>query len=138
MAFQISCSISGWFVYCLLNYQMLLLCPIVGFVCSTGRRRCSVKKVVLKNFSKFTGKHLHQSLFFNKVAGLALGLKETLAQVFSCVYCEILRIPFWRTSANDGFCTVFFTISNKLILRAFFLSSMADTRYSVIQISSLV
>ena len=32
--------------------------------------RCSVKKSVLKNFAKFTGKHLHQSLFFNKVAGL--------------------------------------------------------------------
>ena len=28
------------------------------------------KKGVLKNFTKFTGKHLCQSLFFNKVAGL--------------------------------------------------------------------
>ena len=28
------------------------------------------KKGVLKNFGKFTGKHLHQSLFFNKVVGL--------------------------------------------------------------------
>ena len=26
-------------------------------------------KGVLKNFAKFTGKHLFQSLFFNKVAG---------------------------------------------------------------------
>ena len=26
--------------------------------------------MVLKNFTKFTGKHLCQSLFFNKVAGL--------------------------------------------------------------------
>ena len=30
-------------------------------------RRCSTKKVVLKNFTKF--KHLWQSLFFDKVAG---------------------------------------------------------------------
>ena len=29
-----------------------------------------MKKGVLKNFTKFTGKHLCQSLFFNKVAGL--------------------------------------------------------------------
>ena len=29
----------------------------------------SYKKDVLKNFAKFTGKHLCQSLFFNKVAG---------------------------------------------------------------------
>ena len=33
-------------------------------------QRCSVKKVVLKNFAKITGKHLCQSLFYNKVAGL--------------------------------------------------------------------
>ena len=31
--------------------------------------RCSVRKGVLGNFAKFTGKHLWQSLFFNKVAG---------------------------------------------------------------------
>ena len=31
--------------------------------------RCSVRKGVLRNFAKFTGKHLWQSLFFNKVAG---------------------------------------------------------------------
>ena len=36
----------------------------------TSHRRCSIKKGVLKNFTKFTGKHLCQSLFFNKVAGL--------------------------------------------------------------------
>ena len=29
--------------------------------------RCSVKKGVLRNFAKITGKHLRQSLFFNKL-----------------------------------------------------------------------
>ena len=33
-------------------------------------QRCSMKEGVLRNFKKFTGKHLHQSLFLNKVAGL--------------------------------------------------------------------
>ena len=33
---------------------------------------CFMKKGVLGNFTKFTGKHLCQSLFFNKVAGLQL------------------------------------------------------------------
>ena len=33
-------------------------------------RRCSIKRDVLRNFAKFTGKHLSQSLFFNEVAGL--------------------------------------------------------------------
>ena len=32
--------------------------------------RCSVKGGVLRNIAKLTGKHLCQSLFFNKVAGL--------------------------------------------------------------------
>ena len=31
--------------------------------------RCSIRKGVLRNFAKFTGKHLWQSQFFNKVAG---------------------------------------------------------------------
>ena len=32
--------------------------------------KCSMQKGVLRNFTKFTGKHLCQSLFFNKVACL--------------------------------------------------------------------
>ena len=38
---------------------------------------CSMKKGVIKNFAKFTGKHLCQSLF-NKVAGLRLQLSLQL------------------------------------------------------------
>ena len=65
-------------------------------------RRCSVKKGVLKNFTKFPGKHLYQSLFFNKV-------EETLSQVFSCQICEISKnTNFYRTypvaaSPNRGY-----------------------------------
>ena len=32
--------------------------------------RCSVRKGVPRNFAKFTGKHLCENLFLNKVAGL--------------------------------------------------------------------
>ena len=44
------------------------------------------KKVVLKNFAEFIGKHLSQSLFLNNIAGLkpATLLKKTPTQVFSC------------------------------------------------------
>ena len=61
------------------------------------------KKGVLGNFAKFIGKHLCQNLFFNKVAGLRpepcnFVKKETLAQVFSCEFCEISRNTFsYRT-----------------------------------------
>ena len=35
-----------------------------------NRQEVFCEKGVLRNFAKFTGKHLCQSLFFNKVAGL--------------------------------------------------------------------
>ena len=40
----------------------------------SSHHRCSVKKSVLGNFAKFTGKQLCQRLFFNKVAGQGLKL----------------------------------------------------------------
>ena len=86
-----------------------------------GHQRCSVRKIVLRNFTKFTAKHLYQSLFFNKVAGLKPATllktilrhrcqvcifiqKETLAQVFSCEFCEISKNTFfiehpWTTAS---------------------------------------
>ena len=42
---------------------------IVSHQDRSSHQRCSVKKGVLRNFAKFTGKHLCQRLFFNKVAG---------------------------------------------------------------------
>ena len=37
-----------------------------GFVTyRSSHGRCSVKRGVFRNFAKFTGKHIHQSLFFN-------------------------------------------------------------------------
>ena len=54
------------------------------------------KKGAHGNFPKFKRKHLRHSLFFNKVA--ALLKKETMAQVFSCEFCEISKNNFsYRT-----------------------------------------
>ena len=35
-----------------------------------SHQRCSLRKGILRNFAKFTGRHQCESLFFNKVAGL--------------------------------------------------------------------
>ena len=51
------------------------------------------RRGVLRNFAKSTGRHLCQSLFFNKVAG-PKG-EETLTQVFSCEFCEISKNSFF-------------------------------------------
>ena len=52
-----------------------------------------MKKGVPKTFADFTGKHLCQSLFFNKAAGLkpVTFKKENLAHVFFCEYVKFLR-----------------------------------------------
>ena len=59
----------------------------------SGHRRCSVRKRVLRNFAKFTGKHLCQSLFLNKNAENFIK-KETLAKAFPCEYCEVAKKAF--------------------------------------------
>ena len=63
----------------------------------SSHQRFSMKKGVLRNFAKFTKKHLHRGLFFDKVADLrpATLSKETLAQMFSCKFCEISKKTFF-------------------------------------------
>ena len=50
----------------------------------SSHQRCSVRKGVLRNFAKFTGKHLCLSLFFNKVAGSKLTVKTPVRRHFFC------------------------------------------------------
>ena len=76
------------------------LCILVeGYQYRSSRPDVLFKKVVLKGLSKFIGKHLCQSLFFNKVAGLRPATeikKETLTQVFSCEFCQIFKYAFFK------------------------------------------
>ena len=52
------------------------------------------KKSVLKNFIKFTGKHLCQSLFLIKFIKNFIK-KEVLAHVFFCEFYEIFKNTFF-------------------------------------------
>ena len=74
-----------------------------------SHQRCSVRKGVLRNLTKFTGKHPCQSLFFDKVAGLRkTPVPECLfclARVFSSEFCEISKNTFltehlWATAST--------------------------------------
>ena len=58
-------------LFCLFSDQIMLL---FSTLCRSSYWRCFIKKGVLKNFTKFTGKQLCQSLFLNKVAGWCLQL----------------------------------------------------------------
>ena len=56
------------------------------------------QKSVLKNFAKFIGKHLYQSFFFNKVAGLrpaTLLKKRSWHKCFPVDFATFLRISFF-------------------------------------------
>ena len=59
-----------------------------------------VRKDVLRNFAKFTGKHMYQSLFFKK---------EALPQVFPCEFYKISNNAFFTehllTTASYAYVT---------------------------------
>ena len=55
-----------------------------------------MKKGILRNFTKFTGKHLCQSqIFFNFIK------KETLAQAFSLEFYEISNNTFFQDTSGQ-------------------------------------
>ena len=60
--------------------------------CRSSHRRCSVTKGVLRNFPKSTGKHLVQSLSFNKVAGVMFPCLYIYIHLFMCFNVDILTV----------------------------------------------
>ena len=101
--------------------QLLIAISQEDFQCCmlyrSSHRRCSVRKGVVKNFAKFTGKHLCQSLFINKLQAKPFNFinKETQAQVFSCELCEISKNSFsYRTPpvAVSGYSQFYYTSSS--------------------------
>ena len=69
------------------NDDAILQKQSAGVFCQNG---------VLSNFTKFTGKHLSCSLFFNKVAVLRPATKkETPKQVFCCEFCQFFKNTFF-------------------------------------------
>ena len=72
--------------------------------------RCSVRKGVLRNFAKFLGKHLCQSLFFNKAAGFrpATLLKKRLwCRCLPVKFTKLLRYLFLQNTSDGYFCELY-------------------------------
>ena len=103
-----TCKCAILFIFSLAESVLLrILCPLV--LCSgpsrTSHRRCSVRKGVLRNFTKFpesTCVRVSTLINFIKI--------ETLAQVFSCEFCEISKNIFfteyvWATASVLHMCT---------------------------------
>ena len=69
----------------------------------SSHKRCSVRTGVLRNFAKFTGKHLCQGLFFNKVARLrptTLLKKRLVHWCFPGNFVKFLRTPFLHSTSG--------------------------------------
>ena len=72
----------------------------------SSHQKCSIKKGVLKNLTKFTGKLLCQILFFNKVEGLrpaTLLKKKPRHSCFPVNFAKFSRTPFWTTASGNPF-----------------------------------
>ena len=74
----------------------------------SSHRKYSVNKGALRNFTKFTGKQLCLSLFFNKVAGLRPGpatleKKRLWHRCFPVNVAKFLRTPFLQNTSGDCF-----------------------------------
>ena len=72
--------------------------------------RCSIKKGVLENFTKFTGKHLCQSLFFKKVAGLRpvnLLKRRLWHWCFPVNFAKFSRTPFSQSTSGRLILVIF-------------------------------
>ena len=68
--------------------SLMLDAELVKMSCKRSRSEVFCKKGVLRDFTKFTGKHLCQSLFFGKVAGLR-------HRCFTVNFVKFLKTPFY-------------------------------------------
>ena len=96
MLFSVSLKFLANFDFSLLSQKCFKSLKIL-FIFKSSQPEVFCKKCALKNFAKFTGKHLCQSFFFNKFAGLKAALlkKDTLTQSFSSGFCEIFKNTFY-------------------------------------------
>ena len=108
-----SCVILLFFLYNLFTFWMLLsvfsiiaLLPSCSSSEAVSHQSCSSKIGVLKNFTKFKGKHLCWTLFFNKVASLSpatLRKRGSNTDVFQWILWNFYDKLFYKTSTGDCF-----------------------------------
>ena len=74
-----------------------------------SQQRCFVRKGVLRNFAKFTGKQLCQVFFYNKVTDqdpVTLLEKRLWRWCFPMNFAKFPRTPFHRPPLDDCFLTI--------------------------------
>ena len=72
----------------------------------SSHRRCSLRKDILRNFAKFTGKHLCHGLFMSEPKACTFIKKRLWQSCFPGNFAKFLKTPFYRTPPGDCFCLV--------------------------------
>ena len=72
------------------TFNLVLFSLLFALNTRSSWRKVLCKKDVLKNFAKFKGRHLCQSLFFNKVAGWGIS-------IFLWILRNLYELFFYRT-----------------------------------------
>ena len=89
---------------------MIVFAITIQMTTRSSHQRCSARKGVIRNFSKFTGKHLFQVLFYNKVAGpepATLLQTRLWHRCFPMNFEKVSKSTFsLRTPLNDCFSTI--------------------------------
>ena len=117
-------------IYCFLSYK-----PWIYFLFK-NKHSCSKvfsKISVLKNFAKSPGKHLWESLFFNKVAGL-----RPWQKYFPVNFAKFLRTPFLQNTSGRLLLNKPLTIHfDKILINNNFFWKESSYSFSLIECISL-
>ena len=108
------CYVNGSFKACMPKW--LLFQRFHADECRTSHRKCSVKKVFLEISQNSQENSCAIVSFLIKLQASPSNFikKETLAQVFSCEFCEISKSNFfYRTPLGDCFCECFYVLALK-------------------------
>ena len=108
---------------CCYGLVSILKLTLRSYRIRSSRPKLFCKKIVLRNLSKFTGKHLCQSLFFNQVAGLRLEACNFIKKENVCVS----RPPALVLASNLYLPALAPTLCLPALVPNFYLPTLAPT-----------
>ena len=121
---------SNLFCYFDWTHQWILIIILITF--RSSHQRCSLRKGIFGNFTKFTGKQMCQNFFFNKVGGMwpAILLKKRLWHwCFPMNFANFLRIAFLQNTSERLLQNIYNLIKHVLLLLLPSYSNRAQWTY---------
>ena len=100
----------------LTSWMSHIFCMYIPRSFLSSHQRCSIEKCVLKNF---TGKHLCQSIFFNKVTGLrpaTLLIRKLWHRYFPMNFVKFLRTRFLQNISERLLLQIKNSIKNFIVV----------------------